>query len=105
MENQPEEKKPQSAEAPPSPAEQGPPPEQPIVLKELFPDAVQDLDALFPDPGMKKLLKEIARTRRKNERFLKNMRADEPPPEEAEDLADFPKDSKPPGEEAPEGGS
>ncbi len=85
MENQPEEKKPQTEEANPSPAEQAPPPEELIVLKELFPSANQDLDALFPDPGMKKLLKDVARTRQKNERFLKKIRLDEMPPEEIEE--------------------
>ena len=30
------------------------PAEEPIVLSKLFPDAQQDLDALFPVPGMKK---------------------------------------------------
>jgi len=85
MENQPEEKKPQTAEANPSPTEQAPPPEEPIVLKELFPSAPQDLDALFPDPGMKKLLKDVARTRQKNDRFLKKIRLDEMPPEETEE--------------------
>jgi len=85
MENQPEEKKPPTEEANPSPAEQTPPPEEPIVLKELFPSANQDLDALFPDPGMKKLLKDVARTRQKNERFLKKIRLDEMPPEEIEE--------------------
>ena len=85
MENQPEEKNPQTPEANPSPAPQSPPPEEPIVLKELFPNTAQDLDALFPDPGMKKLLKEVARTRQKNERFLKKIRLDEIPPEETEE--------------------
>jgi len=85
MENQPEEKKPHPEEANPSPAEQAPPPEELIVLKELFPSANQDLDALFPDPGMKKLLKDVARTRQKNERFLKKIRLDEMPPEEIEE--------------------
>ena len=85
MENQPEEKKPQTEEANPLPAEQIPPPDEPIVLKDLFPGANQDLDALFPDPGMKKLLKDVARTRQKNQRFLKKIRLDELPAEETEE--------------------
>jgi len=85
MENQPEEKKPQAPEANPSPSEQSPPPEEPIVLKELFPNSNQDLDTLFPDPGMKKLLKDVARNRQKNERFLKKIRLDELPPEEQDE--------------------
>jgi hypothetical protein len=85
MENQPEEKKPQTEEANPLPAEQIPPPDEPIVLKDLFPSANQDLDALFPDPGMKKLLKDVARTRQKNQRFLKKIRLDELPAEETEE--------------------
>ncbi len=88
MENQPEEKKPQTEEANPPPAEQAPLPDEPIVLKDLFPSANQDLDALFPDPGMKKLLKDVARTRQKNARFLKRIRLDELPPEEVEETED-----------------
>jgi hypothetical protein len=93
MENQPEETKPQTEEANPSPAEQAPPPDEPIVLKEIFPSANQDLDALFPDPSMKKLLKDVARTRQKNERFLKKIRLDELPPEEFDEGADPSKES------------
>ncbi len=52
------------------PTEQAPPPEVPIILRELFPKAEKDLDALFPDPGMKKLLRDVVKTKRKNERFL-----------------------------------
>jgi hypothetical protein len=85
MEIQSEEKKPETPETVSPPPEQTPPPEEPIVLKELFPGADQDLDALFPDPGMKKLLKEVARTRQKNQRFLKKIRLDELPAEEAEE--------------------
>ena len=44
--------------------------EESIVLSELFPDAQRDLDALFPDPSMKKFLKELVQTRKKNDRFL-----------------------------------
>ena len=91
MENQSEEKKPQTPEAGSPPAEQAPPLEEPIVLKELFPGTNQDLDALFPDQGMKKLLKEVARTRQKNARFLKKIKLDELPPEEVEETED-PKD-------------
>ncbi len=61
---------PQSQEAPAPPAEQQPAPEEPILLKELFPKAEKDLDALFPEPGMKKLLKDVVKTKQKNERFL-----------------------------------
>jgi len=85
MENQSEEKKTPTPETNSPSLEQAPPLEEPIVLKELFPGANQDLDALFPDPGMKKLLKEVARNRQKNERFLKKIRLDELPPEETEE--------------------
>jgi len=37
--------------------DQVPPPEEPIVLARLFPEAKHDLDTLFPDPQMKQLLK------------------------------------------------
>jgi len=53
--------------------EQSPPPEEPIILKKLFPHAKQDLDLLFPDPGMKQLLKDLVRTRQRNTRFLKRV--------------------------------
>jgi len=62
--------------------EQNPPPEEPIVLNKLFPKTEKDLDALFPDPGMKKLLKDVVKTRLKNERFLKRINLPEIPPEE-----------------------
>jgi hypothetical protein len=55
------------------PADQAPPPEQPIILSKLFPDAKHDLDNLFPDPQMKELLKEVHRTRQGNQRFLKRL--------------------------------
>ena len=61
--------KPEEAQSP-APSQ---PKEEPIVLSKLFPDAQQDLDALFPDAGMKQLLKEVVRTRQKNERFLKKL--------------------------------
>ena len=47
--------------------------EEPIVLSQLFPDVQQDLDALFPDPSMKKFLKELVQTRKTNNRFLKRL--------------------------------
>jgi hypothetical protein len=50
-----------------------PPAEEPIELRKLFPGVQQDLDALFPDPGMKKLLKEIVENRKRNERFVKRI--------------------------------
>jgi hypothetical protein len=53
--------------------EQSLPPEEPIILKKLFPHAKQDLDILFPEPGMKKLLKDLVRTRQRNARFLKRV--------------------------------
>jgi hypothetical protein len=78
----------QSAETPsksqetPPPAETAVPQQEPIVLSQLFPDAKQDLDTLFPDPQMKELLKEVHRTRQGNQRFLRrlnlsNLHADE----------------------------
>ena len=59
-------------ESTPSP-EQAPPPEEPIVLSKLFPEAKHDLDVLFPDPQLKQLLKEVHRTRQGNQRFLKRL--------------------------------
>ena len=54
-------------------SEQTPPPQEPILLSKIFPDAKQDLDVLFPDPQMKQLLKEIHRTRQGNQQFLKRL--------------------------------
>jgi len=56
-----------------SSADQTLPPEEPIILKKLYPNAKQDLDTLFPEPQMKKLLKDLASTRQKNDRFLKRV--------------------------------
>ena len=69
----------QSAEAPPQSQEQPPPAEtaapqpEPIVLSKLFPEAKKDLDALFPDPQMKELLKEVHKNRQGNQRFIKRL--------------------------------
>jgi hypothetical protein len=65
-----------------SPEQPAVPAEEPIVLNKLFPTADKDLDSLFPDPEMKKLLKDLVRTRQKNERFLKKVDVDELPPDE-----------------------
>ena len=48
-------------------------PEEPIELRKLFPDTPQDVDALFPDVNIKKLLKEIVENRKRNERFVKKV--------------------------------
>ncbi len=66
----------------PSPEQSAAPAEEPIILKKLFPTAEKDLDSLFPDAEMKKLLKDLVRTRQKNDRFLKKIDLDELPPEE-----------------------
>jgi len=63
--------------------------EEPIVLSELFPDARRDLDALFPDPSMKKLLKELVENRKKNERFLKRLGLSKMDSEDDEELAEI----------------
>ncbi len=69
----------QNAETPPPapgqpvPAETAPPQPEPIVLSKLFPDAKTDLDALFPDPQMKELLREVQKTRQGNQRFIKRL--------------------------------
>jgi len=83
-----EDKKPQTEEAAAAPSDPVPPPEESIVLNQIFPNATQDLDALFPDPNMKKLLKDVIRTRQKNERFLKKVTLEELPPEENDEDAD-----------------
>jgi len=49
------------------------PAEEPILLSKLFPGAQQDLDALFPDPRIKKLLQDVVRNRKQNERFVKKI--------------------------------
>ncbi len=58
------------------------PREEPIVLNKLFPDFKQNVDALFPDGEMKRLLRDVVRSRQKNERFLKRIHIDEDIPEE-----------------------
>ena len=63
------------------PEGQTPPPEEPVSLRKLFPLAKQDLDTLFPEAGMKKLLKDIVRTRKKNERFLQGIDSGQLSPE------------------------
>ncbi len=92
MDTPPEEKKETPEEIKPAPPEATPPPEEPIILNQLFPDINRDLDTLFPDPNMKKLLKDVIRTRQKNERFLKKVTLDELPPEEDDEAIDRPKD-------------
>jgi hypothetical protein len=73
MESETGEKTPQTEESKISSAEQALPNEEPIILKKLYPHAKQDLDALFPEPNLKKLLRDLVRTRQKNERFLKRV--------------------------------
>ncbi|MBU1206546.1 MAG: hypothetical protein KKH04_06425 [Proteobacteria bacterium] len=68
-----------------SSVEQTLPPEDPIILNKLFPKAEKDLDALFPEPSMKKLLKDVIRTRQKNDRFLKRINLGKILPEPEED--------------------
>lgn len=69
----------QSPETPPKsqeqsvPAEVAAPQQEPIVLSKLYPDAKNDLDALFPDPQMKELLKEVHKNRQGNQRFIKRL--------------------------------
>jgi len=70
--------------------EQSLPPEEPIILKKLFPRAKQDLDALFPEPGMKKLLKDLVRTRQRNARFLRRVNLGEGEKEEEDEPAETP---------------
>ncbi len=70
---------PKTAEKSPPPTEgpQAPqalsPAEEPIILNKLFQETGRDIDALFPDPTLKRLLRDIVRTRQKNDRFLKGL--------------------------------
>ncbi len=73
METQTEEKNQQPEESKISSTVPTPPPEEHTILKKLYPHAQQDLDALFPEPSMKKLLKDLVRTRQKNDRFLRRI--------------------------------
>ncbi len=73
MEQETGEKTSQAEESKITSAEQTLPNEEPIILKKLYPHAKQDLDALFPEPNLKKLLKDLVHTRQKNERFLKRV--------------------------------
>jgi hypothetical protein len=74
---------------PPS-AGQPHPAEEPIMLSNLFPDAQQDPDALFPDAGMKKLLQDLVRNRKQNERFVKKIIGGIKAEEEDEEEKDSP---------------
>jgi hypothetical protein len=74
MDAQTGEETPQPEESRISSSEQVPSTEEPIILKTLYPHAKQDLDALFPEPNMKKLLQELVKTRQKNDRFLKRIK-------------------------------
>jgi hypothetical protein len=60
------------AQEPPLPSE-ALPPEEPILLNKLFPNAKHDLDSLFPDTRIKHLLRDLYRTRQRNQRFLKRL--------------------------------
>jgi hypothetical protein len=73
LENKPENNPTPLNDAQLPPGGQPQPPEEPIDLRKLFPEAQQDLDALFPDPNTKKLLKEIVENRKRNERFVKKV--------------------------------
>ncbi len=50
-----------------------PQPPESIELAHLFPGAQQDLDALFPEPDMKRLLKDVVENLKKNQRFIKRL--------------------------------
>ena len=73
MDPETSEKTPQTEELKISSAERTLPNEAPIILKKLYPHAKQDLDALFPEPNLKKLLQDLVHTRQKNDRFLKKV--------------------------------
>jgi hypothetical protein len=90
MEPETGEKTSQAEESKISSAEQAPPNEEPIILKKLYPHAKQDLDALFPDPNLKKLLKDLVHTRQKNERFLKRVNLGVFHPEEGGESSETP---------------
>ena len=79
---------PNQTETQSSSPDQSPTKEEPIVLGQLFPDAQGDLDALFPDPSMKKFLKELAETRKKTDRFLKRLAIGKNTSEEEDEPSD-----------------
>ena len=81
---------PQPEEQKNSSPDQTSPPEEPIILNKLYPETQKDLDALFPEPGMKKLLKDIVRTRQKNARFLKKINLRDLQPQEPDDPEESP---------------
>ena len=87
---------PQAEETQP-PANPSPPLEEPIALSKLFPEAKEDLDSLFPDPQMKKLLKDIHRNRQGNSRFLNRLHVDE----SSTDIEDPPLETSQPKDENP----
>ena len=70
--------------APPDPSIPG---EEVISLNQLYPKAKQDLDLLFSEPSTKKLLKEMALTRKRNRRFLEKIKLDSIPADEEDETA------------------
>jgi hypothetical protein len=90
METQTEEKTQQPEESKISSSVQAPPTEEPIILKKLYPHAQHDLDALFPEPSMKELLKDLVQTRQKNDRFLKRINLGEVNSEEEDESVKAP---------------
>jgi len=90
METQTEEKTQQPEESKISSSDQASPAEEPIILKKLYPHVQHDLDALFPEPSMKKLLKDLVRTRQKNDRFLKRINLKEINSEEEDESVEAP---------------
>lgn len=84
MEKKTEEKDQKPGEAELSSPASSLPAEDPISLNKLYPDAKQDLDALFTEPSLKKLLHETLQTRKKNERFLQKIHLPEIPSDEEE---------------------
>ncbi|MFP3869954.1 MAG: hypothetical protein ACLFVT_03620 [Syntrophobacteria bacterium] len=45
-----------------------------VDLNQLFPEAGLDLNAMFPDGETKKLLRQVKKNRRSNERFLEGFK-------------------------------
>ena len=90
MELQAEEKPQQIEKEELSSADQTFPAEKAISLNKLYPKVKQDLDALFPEPTMKKLLRDVVRTKQRNEGFLKRMDFKRVDVEEGDETADTP---------------
>jgi len=54
-----------------------------VDLNAVFPEEEKDLNRLFPDSGLRRLLRELRRNKRDVERFLERLEIDSEAPEKS----------------------